>query len=212
MLIHPTASVSPTAEIGRGTRIWHWTQIGEDARVGEECIVGSGVYIDRQVVVGSRVKIQTGAQLYHGSVIEDGAFIGPLVCLTNDKYPRAITPAGRLKTDADWEVGTIHVGYGASLGAGAIVLPGVTIGRFAMVGAGAVVAASVPDHGLVIGTPARLVGYACACGHQLCRVDGAIEARWGCAACGSTYLEGAAGQLTPESTRALVLAGESEGT
>jgi acetyltransferase-like isoleucine patch superfamily enzyme len=113
------------------------------------------------------VKIQNGAMIYHGVTIEDGAFIGPQACLTNDKLPRAINPDGTLKRDADWEVGRIRVCYGASIGAGAIVLPDVTIGRFAMVGAGALVTEDVPDHGLVVGMPARLVGYVCQCGGRL---------------------------------------------
>lgn len=166
-MIHPTAEVSPEAQIGEGTRIWHQAQVREGARIGRECIIGKGVYIDRDVVIGDRVKIQNGASIYHGVTLEDGVFIGPNACLTNDKMPRAITPAGDLKQDADWAVGKILVKYGASVGAGAIVLPQVTIGRFAMVGAGAVVTKDVPDQGLVVGNPARLVGYMCKCGRRL---------------------------------------------
>lgn len=186
-MIHLSADISPTAIVGANTTVWHRTQIGGGARVGDECIIGSNVYIDRGVVIGSRVKIQTGAQLYHGATVEDGVFIGPLVCLTNDKYPRAIAPDGRLKTDADWRAGTIRVRTGAALGAGAIVLTDVTIGRFALVGAGALVTTSVPDHGLVIGAPARLVGYACACGQPLHRPDFGEEG-WVCPACGGRYV------------------------
>lgn len=196
-MIHPTADVSPYATIGDGTVVWHRAQILADARVGDECIVGSGVYIDRGVVVGSRVKIQTGAQLYRGSVIEDGAFVGPLVCLSNDKHPRAITPDGRLKRDADWDQGTILVRYGASLGAGSILLPNVTIGRFAMVAAGAVVVETVPDHGLVVGTPARHVGYVCACGRAL--KPGQRPLVWQCPECGVDYLKLADNGLCPTS-------------
>ena len=194
-MIHPSADVSSGAMIGRGTRIWHRTQICSGARIGDDCVVGSGVYIDRDVSVGSRVKIQTGAQLYHGAVVEDGVFIGPLVCLTNDKHPRAITPDGRPQTDADWEVGRTYVCYGASLGAGSILLAGVTVGRFAMVAAGAVVADSVPDHGLVAGVPSRLVGYACACGYRLRRSFVASIDRWTCPHCGTSYLTGTDGGL-----------------
>jgi len=167
MVIHPTAEVSPTARIGEGTRIWHHAQVRERAVIGKECILGKDVYVDADVIIGNRVKIQNGAQIYHGATLEDGVFVGPLACLTNDRFPRAITPDGRLKSAEDWQVWPILVRYGASIGAGAIVLPGVTIGRFAMVGAGAVVASSVPDHGLVIGVPARLVGYVCVCGHRV---------------------------------------------
>jgi UDP-2-acetamido-3-amino-2,3-dideoxy-glucuronate N-acetyltransferase len=180
MIIHPTAEVSPKAMIGEGTHIWHQAQVREGASIGQNCIVGKGVYVDFDVVIGNNVKIQNGAQLYHGATLEDGVFIGPLVCLTNDRFPRAITSNGHLKTADDWEVGRILVRRGASIGAGAIVLPGVTIGRFALVAAGAVVTASVPDHGLVMGVTARLVGYVCACGRRLEQVEDA----WRCPRCG----------------------------
>jgi UDP-2-acetamido-3-amino-2,3-dideoxy-glucuronate N-acetyltransferase len=135
--------------------------------IGESCIIGKGVYIDFDVVIGSWVKVQNGASIYHGATIEDGVFIGPHACLTNDKHPRAITPEGLLKGGADWEVSRTVVLYGASIGAGAIILPGITIGRFALVGAGAVVTRDVSAHGLVVGNPARLIGRVCACGHRL---------------------------------------------
>jgi acetyltransferase-like isoleucine patch superfamily enzyme len=173
LIIHPTAEVSATATIGEGTRIWHQAQVREGAAIGQNCIVGKGVYVDYDVVIGDNVKIQNGAQLYHGVTLEDGVFVGPLACLTNDRFPRAITPDGYLKTADDWEAGRILVRRGASIGAGAIVLPGVTIGRFALVAAGAVVTTSVPDHGLVIGVPARLVGYVCACGRRLEQIEDA---------------------------------------
>lgn len=191
--IHETAEVSDLAVVGEGTRIWHHAQVRERARVGRNCTVGKGVYIDFDVVVGDNVKIQNGCMLFHGSVVEDGVFLGPGVILTNDKLPRAINPDGTLKTDADWEVGTVHVRRGASIGAGAVVLPGVTIGRFAMVGAGAVVTRDVPDHGLVVGNPARLVGFVCFCGAPL--PDPAPQAAGvPCRRCGSvlTGLSGAA--------------------
>jgi UDP-2-acetamido-3-amino-2,3-dideoxy-glucuronate N-acetyltransferase len=166
-MIHPTAEVSPHAQIGPGTRIWHQAQVRERARIGANCIVGKGAYIDFDVRIGDNVKIQNGVFVYHGVTLEDGVFVGPRVCFTNDMFPRAITPDGAPKTDADWEVGTILVRYGASLGAGAIILPDVVIGRFALVGAGAVVTRDVPDHGLVLGNPARLVGYVCACARRM---------------------------------------------
>jgi UDP-2-acetamido-3-amino-2,3-dideoxy-glucuronate N-acetyltransferase len=167
VLIHDTAEVSEQARLGEDTRVWHHAQIRENARVGSHCIIGKDVYIDRDVVIGDRVKIQNGAYVYHGATLEDGVFIGPGVCLTNDKYPRAVTPGGDLKGDEDWEVFPITVKCGASVGARAVVLPGVVIGRCAMIGAGAVVTRDVPDHGLAQGNPARLVGFVCACGRRL---------------------------------------------
>ena len=178
-VIHASAEVSPKAIIGAGTRIWHQVQVREGARIGQHCIVGKGVYIDLDVQVGNNVKIQNGALLYHGLTVEDGVFIGPGACMTNDTYPRAITPDGRLKADDDWVVGPIRICYGASIGAGAIVLPDVTVGRFALVAAGAVVSHSVPDYGLVAGVPARQLGWVCHCGRRLKNtVDG-----WYCAHC-----------------------------
>jgi UDP-2-acetamido-3-amino-2,3-dideoxy-glucuronate N-acetyltransferase len=167
VLIHDTAEVSEQARLGEDTRVWHHAHVRENARVGSQCIIGKDVYIDRDVVIGDRVKIQNGAYLYYGATLEDGVFIGPGVCLTNDKYPRAITPSGDLKGDEDWEVSPITVKCGASLGARAVVLPGVVIGRCAMIGAGAVVTRDVPDHGLAQGNPARLVGFVCTCGRRL---------------------------------------------
>jgi len=163
-MIHPSAIVSPQASIGEGTRIWHQAQVREGATLGHNCIIGKGVYVDFDVTIGDNVKIQNGAYVYHGVTLEDGVFVGPGVILTNDKLPRAVNPDGTLKSDADWEVSPTLVKRGASLGAGAVILPGVTIGQFAMVAAGAVVTHDVPDYGLVMGNPARLRGFVCPCG------------------------------------------------
>jgi UDP-2-acetamido-3-amino-2,3-dideoxy-glucuronate N-acetyltransferase len=165
--IHATAEVSPKAQIGAGCRIWHYVQIREGAVLGENCIVGKDVYIDFDVKVGNNVKIQNGSYLYHGLTVADGVFIGPRVVFTNDTYPRAISPDGTLKGNDDWDVGPITIGYGASIGTGAIIIPNVSVGKFALVAAGAVVTRSVPDHGLVVGIPARLVGYVCKCGKRM---------------------------------------------
>ncbi len=184
MTIHPTAEVSQDASIGEGTRVWHQAQIRERARIGKNCIIGKGVYVDFGVSIGDNVKIQNYSLVYHGATIEDGVFLGPRVCLTNDKLPRAITPDGALKTDTDWQVGPILIKYGASLGAGTVVLPNVTVRRFALVGAGGVVTKDVPDHGLVYGNPARLVGYVCKSAHPMRSVD---KLHWYCELCGEEY-------------------------
>jgi UDP-2-acetamido-3-amino-2,3-dideoxy-glucuronate N-acetyltransferase len=181
--IHPTAEVSPQASIGAGSRIWHYVQIREGVTLGEDCIVGKDVYIDFDVKVGNNVKVQNGSYLYHGLTVEDGVFVGPRVVFTNDLYPRAISPDGQLKGNDDWEVGPITVRYGASIGTGAIIIPNVTVGRFAMVAAGAVVTHDVPDHGLVMGVPARLVGYVCRCGHKLVPQGDSYK----CPVCHSSY-------------------------
>ena len=182
-IIHATAEVSPKAQIGSGTRVWHLVQIREGVVIGQNCIIGKDVYIDFDVKIGNNVKIQNGALVYHGVSLEDGVFVGPQVCFTNDRMPRAITSDGQLKGNDDWIVGPILVKYGASVGAASVVLPGVTIGRFALVGAGAVVTRNVPDHGLVVGNPARLVGYVCHCGRKLEQLDNA----WHCSACDWTF-------------------------
>ncbi|MCB0198453.1 MAG: N-acetyltransferase [Caldilineae bacterium] len=193
--VHPSADVSPLATIGEGTQIWHQAQVRERARIGRDCILGKDVYVDSDVVVGDRCKLQNGALLYHGVELASGVFVGPGAILTNDLLPRAITPDGALKSDADWQVGHITVGYGASLGAGCVVLPDVTIGRLAMVGAGAVVTRSVPDHGLVRGNPARLAGYVCACGQHLIE-NSQHRGSFRCSTCGREY------QITQEGDRA----------
>lgn len=165
--IHPTADVAAGARIGSGTKVWHNAQIREGARIGRHCVLGKNVYVDFDVTLGDNVKVQNNASLYHPLVVEDGVFIGPHVVFANDRVPRAINPDGSTKSDADWEPAQTRVARGASFGAGAVVLPGVTVGRWAMVGAGAVVTADVPARAIVVGNPARAIGYACDCGHRL---------------------------------------------
>ncbi|MCH7699658.1 MAG: N-acetyltransferase [Chloroflexi bacterium] len=184
-MIHSTADVSTEAKIGSGTSVWNEAQIREGAVVGRDCVIGKGVYVDKDVVVGDRCKIQNRASLFRGLTVEDGVYIGPHVSFTNDLYPRAVNVDGSPKTDDDWEVRPTLVRECASIGSGAIILPGLTIGRWAMVGAGAVVTRDVPDHALVIGVPARFAGYACKCGQTL-RPDGDGDA-WRCPACDATF-------------------------
>ena len=169
--IHPSADVAATASIGSGTSIWNGAQVRDGAHIGSECVIGKNVYIDAGVVIGDRVKIQNNVSAYHGVTVEDGVFIGPHVCFTNDKVPRAVNPDGSPKTDADWEVSPTLVRAGAALGANSTILPGVTIGRWAMVGSGSVVTRDLADYELVVGNPARRVGSACPCGQPL-RDDG----------------------------------------
>lgn len=166
-MIHFTAEVSSEARIGKNTRIWHQAQVREKAIIGENCIIAKNVYIDKEVVLGVNCKIQNNSSLYYGTKLENGVFIGPHCILTNDKLPRAINPDGTLRQDTDWKPQPILVKEGASLGARVVVLPGVTIGRFAMIGAGSVVTKDVPEFGLVYGNPARLQGYVCKCGKKL---------------------------------------------
>jgi UDP-2-acetamido-3-amino-2,3-dideoxy-glucuronate N-acetyltransferase len=186
-VIHPTAEVSPDAQVGEGTRIWHQAQVREGARIGRLCILGKGVYVDKDVVVGDRCKIENRASLFHGVTLEAGVFVGPHAVLANDRFPRAVNPDGSLKSDADWECGPIQVREGASIGAGAVVMPGVTVGAWAMVGAGAIVTSDVPAHAIVKGNPARLAGWACVCGHPL---HVAESREWTCERCGRSFQVG----------------------
>ncbi len=165
--IHPTADVSSHAEIGSGTVIWHQAQIREGARIGVNCILSKGVYVDSGVIIGNNVKIQNYVSVYHGVTIEDGVFCGPHCVFTNDKSPRAINPDGSLKSGDDWQLSPTLVRQGAAIGANATIVCGITIGRWAMIGAGAVVTRDVPDYGLVLGNPARLRGFVCPCGGRL---------------------------------------------
>jgi acetyltransferase-like isoleucine patch superfamily enzyme len=183
-LIHPSAEVSPQAKVGAGSRIWHHAQVREGASLGINCILGKGAYVDAAVRIGNNVKVQNNACLYHGVEVEDGVFVGPGAIVTNDRLPRAINPDGTLKSGADWDVTPTLIKRGASIGAGAIVLAGVTVGAFALVGAGSIVTHDVPDHGLVFGNPARHHGYVCRCARALSPES---DETWYCAACDERY-------------------------
>jgi len=170
--IHETADVSDAAHIDEGTSIWHQAQVREGARIGRNCIIGKGSYIDAGVEVGDNVKVQNYVSIYHGVVLEDGVFCGPHCVFTNDKHPRAINPDGSLKAADEWTLSETRVRTGAAIGANAVIVCGITVGTWAMIGAGTVVTRDVPDHGLVWGNPARLMGFVCSCGERLPRERG----------------------------------------
>jgi UDP-2-acetamido-3-amino-2,3-dideoxy-glucuronate N-acetyltransferase len=155
---HPTAVVENGAEIGKGTKIWHYAHVRKSCRIGEGCVVGKSVFIDAEVKIGNHVKIQNFATLYLGLTIEDGVYIGPSVTFTNDKVPRAINPDGTPKSPSDWTCLKTHIKKGASIGANATILPGVTVGEWAMIGAGAVVTKDVPAYSVAMGNPAKVIG------------------------------------------------------
>ncbi len=174
MFVHETAEIEEGVVIGEGSKIWHSCQIRHGARLGRDCVLGRGVFVDFDVVIGNAVKIQNYVLVYHGVTLEDGVFVGPHACFTNDLRPRAVNPDLSPKKADDWVVARTLVRTGASIGANATIVCGATIGRWAMVGAGSVVTKDVPDHGLVVGNPARLIGYVTASGQ---RVSTAEEAR-----------------------------------
>jgi acetyltransferase-like isoleucine patch superfamily enzyme len=155
--IHPSADVSDDAKIGEGSAVWHLAQVREHAVLGENCIVGRGAYVGEGVVMGDNCKLQNYALVYEPAVLEDGVFVGPAVVFTNDHYPRAVTPEGKLKRGDDWEPVGVTVRRGASIGARSVCVAPVTIGRWALVAAGSVVVADVPDFALVAGVPARRI-------------------------------------------------------
>jgi UDP-2-acetamido-3-amino-2,3-dideoxy-glucuronate N-acetyltransferase len=185
--IHPTADVSPDAQIGPGSSIWNQAQVRERATIGAGCVIGKNVYVDVEVVLGDNVKVQNNVSLYHGVTIEDGVFIGPHVCFTNDRLPRAINRDGTPKSDADWEVSPTLVRYGAALGANSTILPGVTVGRWSLVGSGSVVTRDVDDYALVAGNPARRLGSACPCGQPLRDGADGTAFRGDCPRCGEAF-------------------------
>jgi acetyltransferase-like isoleucine patch superfamily enzyme len=212
-LIDPTARVHPTADledevsVGPRTSVWNRAVLRRGASLGAECVIGRDAFIDEGVHLGSRVKVQNGALVYHGVSVADGVFIGPGAILTNDRYPRAITPSGELARGDDWTVSPIELREGCSIGAGAVVVAGTVVGRFATVGAGAVVTRDVPDYALVAGNPARRLGWVCACGTRLADDSGKNAPpspgpadRLRCSRCGRSFaLDGQTGGLQENS-------------
>jgi dTDP-4-amino-4,6-dideoxygalactose transaminase/acetyltransferase-like isoleucine patch superfamily enzyme len=161
LFVHPTAIVEPGAVVGNGTLIWHHSQVRQGATIGMDCTLGKNVFVDEGVIIGNQVKIQNNVSVYKGAELEDEVFIGPSAVFTNDLRPRAAR--------GDWQLGTIRVRRGASVGGNATLVCGIEIGERAMVGAGSVVTAPVCPHELVVGNPARHHGWVCTCGDVVSR-------------------------------------------
>jgi acetyltransferase-like isoleucine patch superfamily enzyme len=172
VFIHRLAVVE-TKEIGKETRVWGWTHIQQEVAIGEFCNIGEHCFLENGVRIGSRVVVKNGISLWEGTTVEDGVFLGPHAVFTNERFPRS----GFRK---EWEA--IRICRGATVGAGAVILPGVVVGSFATVGAGAVVTRDVPGHALVYGNPAEIRGWVCVCGLKL----GLAEGEFNCT-CGRTY-------------------------
>ena len=163
---HPTADVPEPAAVGEGTKIWHEAQLMPGARVGRDCTLGKGAFLSGTARLGDRVKVGNAANVM-GAQVGDGAFVGPQAYLMEDNRPRAINPDGSRREHGQWRPEPVLVGYGATVGGGALVLPGVRIGPWAMVSAGAVVHREVPAFALVGGNPARQLGWVCRCAERL---------------------------------------------
>jgi acetyltransferase-like isoleucine patch superfamily enzyme len=192
--VAPTADVSQDAAIGPSTVIWHLAQVRENARIGANCIVSRGAYVGSEVFIGDNCKIQNYALVYGPAHVADGVFIGPAAVLTNDRFPRAVNPDQTLKSAHDWTPVGVTVREGASIGARAVCVAPVTIGRWALIAAGSIVIKDVPDFGLVAGTPARRIGWVGRAGQPLQPAAGSPD-EWTCPVTGACYRQIAPDQL-----------------
>ncbi len=187
--VHPTAVVDEGAHIGAGTRIWHFSHIMPTARIGEGCNLGQNVFVDNNTVIGKGVKIQNNVSVYNGVILEDYVFCGPSMVFTN-----VINPRSEIERKSEFK--TTLVRRGATIGANATIVCGVTIGRYALIGAGAVLTTDAPDYALMVGVPARRVGWISRHGHRLTEQD--ETGNWVCPQSGWRY-----GEVTPGVLRCL---------
>lgn len=184
--ILPSADVDPTAVIGDGSSIWHLAQIRDGVTLGRNCIIGRGAYVGSGVTMGENCKVQNYALVYEPAVIGNGVFIGPAAVLTNDQFPRAVNTDMSLKSGSDWDAVGVTIKDGASIGARAVAIAPVTIGRWALVAAGAVVTNDVPDFALVAGVPAKRIRWVGKAGVPL---ESAGENHFRCPVDNSLYIQ-----------------------
>jgi len=157
--VDPTAIIDNGVSLGSGTKIWHFVHVMKDAKIGKDCVLADYVYVGRGVKIGNAVKLENRATVYEGVTIEDKVFVGPHVTFTNDPYPRSF--------NTDWKIQQTLVKEGTSIGAGTVIVCGITIGEYSLVGAGSVVTENIPPHALAYGNPARIRGFVCRCGRKL---------------------------------------------
>ena len=184
VFIHPMG-ICESERIGPGSKIWAFAHVMKGAVVGSDCNISEGSFVEDGAVIGDRVTVKNGVHVWDGVVVENGVFLGPGCVLTNENRPRS--RQGQERTQGAWD--PILIREGASIGAGAVLVCPLVIGRFALVGAGAVVTKDVPDHGLVVGNPARLSGWVCVCGAGL---DQDLH----CEECGRNFCLSPLGELT----------------
>ncbi len=187
--------VSSAATIGQGTHVWHYAQIRENVEIGQNCILGKSVYVGPGVVIGNNCKIQNNSLIYEPASLDDAIFVGPGVIMTNDKNPRATTVTGELKSASDWSSVGVKVLEGASIGAGAICIAPLQIGRWSLIAAGSIVCKDVLDYALVAGNPAKQIGWVGKSGYRLQEKDHLLV----CPETGARYKE-LNGQLVEEQT------------
>jgi len=188
VLVHESSYVDEGCEIGDGSKVWHFSHVMSGARIGKRCNIGQNVVVSPKVVIGDNVKIQNNVSIYTGVILEDDVFRGPSMVFTNVVNPRS-------HVSRKDEYRTTLVKQGASLGANSTIVCGHTVGRYAFIGAGAVVTKDIPDYALVVGNPGRISGWMCNCGVKL--ATGATPpAKATCVACGTSYVT-KDGQLGP---------------
>jgi len=180
--VHESSYVDDGAQIGTDTNIWHFCHVMGSVKIGERCNIGQNVFIAANVTIGNNVKIQNNVSLYTGVVVEDEVFLGPSMVLTN-----VINPRSHISRKDEYK--TTLIKQGASVGANATIICGVTLGRYCFVGAGTVVTRSVPDYGLVYGNPGRIQGWMCQCGIHLKFKTQDIQTQTVCLSCGEKYMK-----------------------
>jgi len=163
--IHKTSEIEKGAKVGKGTKVWHNCQVKKGAKIGDDCVIGHNCFIDSGSKIGKGVKIESNTDVWKGVTLKDLVFVGPSAVFTNDLNPRAKYPKSKYSQYGKW-LPTL-VKQGATIGANATIICGVTIGKWAMIGAGAVVTKDVPDYAVAVGTPAKVIGFVCECGNKL---------------------------------------------